>query len=578
MKRIFPYLKPYWSMLIVMMLLLLGQAMAELFLPTLMADIVNEGIVPGYEQGVAQTAFLLRTGGLMLFIALLAGGASIAAAYIAPRISAGAARDLRRDLFSEVESFSQAEFDKFSSASLITRCTNDVAQIQNLANVTARLLLYAPLMGIGGIIMALSRSVSMSWIIALAVIVLMGFIAILISVLMNKFKILQEMVDRLNKIAREILHGLMVIRAFGTQRYEKKRFDKINIDLRDTGLFIGRVMAFAGPLITFVMGGTQILVIWVGAHHVAASSLPIGDMMAFMQYAMQVIIAFMMMSFMIIMVPRSLVSATRIAEVLNTELVILDPEIPEIFPDENPGLVEFDNVSFSYPGAETDVISGISFTAHPGQTTAIIGATGSGKSTVANLLLRFYDVTDGKVTVDGVDIRKVTQEDLRRKIGYVPQKGQLIGGSIASNISYGKPDAADEDIEIAAKVAQAFDFIQEKEEKYEFEIAQGGTNVSGGQRQRLSIARALATNPEILVFDDSFSALDFKTDATLRKALKEHTADATVIVIAQRVGTIMNAEQILVLDEGQIVGRGTHEELLTNCPAYHEIASSQGTV
>jgi len=392
-------------MLIVMMLLLLGQAMAELFLPTLMADIVNEGIVPGYEQGVAQTAFLLRTGGLMLFIALLAGGASIAAAYIAPRISAGAARDLRRDLFSEVESFSQAEFDKFSSASLITRCTNDVAQIQNLANVTARLLLYAPLMGIGGIIMALSRSVSMSWIIALAVIVLMGFIAILISVLMNKFKILQEMVDRLNKIAREILHGLMVIRAFGTQRYEKKRFDKINIDLRDTGLFIGRVMAFAGPLITFVMGGTQILVIWVGAHHVAASSLPIGDMMAFMQYAMQVIIAFMMMSFMIIMVPRSLVSATRIAEVLNTELVILDPEIPEIFPDENPGLVEFDNVSFSYPGAETDVISGISFTAHPGQTTAIIGATGSGKSTVANLLLRFYDVTDGKVTVDGVDIR-----------------------------------------------------------------------------------------------------------------------------------------------------------------------------
>ncbi|MCL2362454.1 MAG: ABC transporter ATP-binding protein/permease [Defluviitaleaceae bacterium] len=578
MTKIIKYLKPYWPMLIVMVFLLLGQAMAELFLPTLMADIVNNGIVPGIDEGVYQTAFILRTGGFMLLIALLAGGASITAAYIAPRISAGAARDMRRDLFSKVENFSQGEFDKFSSASLITRCTNDVAQVQNLANVTARLLLYAPLMGIGGIIMALSRSVSMSWIIALAVIVLMGFIAILISILMSKFKILQEMVDRLNKIAREILHGLMVIRAFGTQRHEKTRFDKINTDLRDTGLFIGRVMAFAGPLITFVMGGTQILVIWVGADHVAASGLPVGDMMAFMQYAMQVIIAFMMMSFMIFMVPRALVSAARIAEVLDTELTITDPSNPEDFPGQNPGKVDFEKVSFRYPGAETDVISGISFIAHPGQTTAIIGATGSGKSTVANLLLRFYDVTEGQILVDGTDIRRVRQEDLRGKIGYVPQKGQLLGGTIASNIRYGMPDATDEEIETAASVAQALEFIEEKEEKYESEIAQGGTNVSGGQRQRLSIARALAKNPEILVFDDSFSALDFKTDVTLRKALKEHTADATVIVIAQRVGTIMNAEQILVLDEGQIVGRGTHEELLVNCPAYHEIASSQGTV
>ncbi|MCL2528271.1 MAG: ABC transporter ATP-binding protein/permease [Defluviitaleaceae bacterium] len=578
MLKITKYLKPYWPWLVITVLLLLGQAMAELLLPTLMSDIVNEGIVPGIEQGVSQTEYILRTGGIMLFIALLAGTASLTAAYISPRVAAGAARDMRRDLFSKVENFSQSEFDKFSSASLITRCTNDVAQVQNLANVTARLLLYAPIMGAGGIIMAINRSVSMSWIIALAVIVLIGIVLLLVSVLMSKFKILQEMVDNLNKISREILHGLMVIRAFGTQGHEKARFEKVNADLRDTGLFIGRTMAAAGPVITFIMGGTQILVIWVGAHHVAASGLAIGDMIAFMQYAMQVIIAFMMMSFMLVMVPRAMVSAARIAEVLDADTSINDPDVPVTFPEGSVGRVDFESVSFRYPGAETDVISDISFTALPGQTTAIIGATGSGKSTVANLMLRFYDVSGGQVLVDGVDIRQIRQADLRGKIGYVPQKGQLLGGTIASNIRYGKPEASDEDIETAAKVAQAFAFIEEKEEKYESEIAQGGTNVSGGQRQRLSIARALAKKPEILVFDDSFSALDFKTDASLRKALKEHTADATVIVIAQRVGTIMNAEQILVLDEGQIVGRGTHEELLVSCPAYHEIASSQGTV
>ena len=579
MKKIAIYLKPYWPLLALTVILLLGQAMAELLLPTLMSDIVNYGIVPGIEEGVPQTAFILRTGGFMLFIALLAGLASISAAYISPRIAAGAARDMRRDLFTKVESFSQGEFDKFSSASLITRCTNDVAQIQNLANVTARLLLYAPIIGIGGIIMALSRSVSMSWIIALAVIVLIGFVGMIITVVMPKFKILQEMVDRLNKISREILHGLMVIRAFGTQKHEKKRFDGINVDLRDTGLFIGRVMAVAGPAITFIMGGTQILVIWVGAHHVSASGLPIGDMIAFMQYAMQVIIAFMMMSFMLVMVPRALVSAARVAEVLDTELTITDPDKPMAFSDESlRGHVTFEDVSFRYPGAETDVLSNISFTALPGQTMAIIGATGSGKSTVANLLLRFYDVSGGRVTVDGVDIRQVRQADLRDKIGYVPQKGQLLAGTIASNIRYGAPAASDEEIATAAMIAQAAAFIEEKDDKFESDISQGGSNVSGGQRQRLSIARALAKNPEILVFDDSFSALDFQTDAKLRKALKEHTAQATVIVIAQRVGTIMNAEQILVLDEGQIVGRGTHEELLVSCPAYHEIASSQGTV
>jgi len=568
-------------MLLLAVLLLLGQAMAELYLPTLMAEIVNEGIEPGIREGVPQTGFILRTGGLMLFIALLAGLASLCAAYISPRVAAGAARDMRRDLFTKVENFSQGEFDKFSSASLITRCTNDVAQVQNLANVTARLLLYAPIIGIGGIIMALTRSVSMSWIIALAVIVLIGFVAMIIIVAMPKFKILQEMVDTLNKISREILHGLMVIRAFGTQNHEKKRFDGINTDLRETGLFIGRVMAIAGPAITFIMGGTQILVIWVGANHVAASGLPIGDMIAFMQYAMQVIIAFMMMSFMLVMVPRAMVSAARIAEVLDTDLAIIDPANPVDFAENSSelrGHVAFENVCFRYPAAETDVISEINFTALPGQTTAIIGATGSGKSTIANLLLRFYDVTDGSVKVNGVDIRKVRQADLRKKIGYVPQKGQLLTGTIASNIRYGIPNATDDEVAAAATVAQAIGFIEEKDNKFEAEITQGGSNVSGGQRQRLSIARALAKNPEILVFDDSFSALDFQTDAKLRKALKEYTAEATVIVIAQRVGTIMNAEQILVLDEGKIVGRGTHEELLVSCPAYHEIASSQGTV
>ena len=577
MKKLFVYLKPYWPFLVLAVLLLLGQAMAELYLPTLMAEIVNNGIVPGIEEGVTQTPFILRTGGIMLFIALLAGLASISAAYISPRVAAGAARDMRRDLFTKVENFSQGEFDKFSSASLITRCTNDVTQVQNLANVTARMMLYAPIIGAGGIIMALSRSVSMSWIIALAVIVLLGIVALLVIVAMPKFKILQEMVDNLNKISREILHGLMVIRAFGTQKHEKQRFDVANVDLRDTGLFLGRMMAIAGPAITFIMGGTQILVIWVGANNVAAGALPIGDMIAFMQYAMQVIFAFMMMSFMLVMVPRAMVSATRISEVLDTELTITDPHTPVEFDPEGElkGQVEFENVRFRYPGAETDVISEISFTALPGQTTAIIGATGSGKSTLANLLLRFYDVSDGCVKVDGVDIRQVRQAALRDKIGYVPQKGQLLAGTIASNIRYGMPSATDEEVATAAAVAQAIGFIEEKDSKFEAEIAQGGSNVSGGQRQRLSIARALAKRPEILVFDDSFSALDFQTDAMLRKALKEHTADATVIVIAQRVGTIMNAEQIIVLDEGKIVGKGTHKELIKSCPAYKEIAVSQ---
>jgi ATP-binding cassette subfamily B protein len=577
MKKLAKYLRPYRYPLLLMLILLLGQAMAELFLPTLMADIVNNGIVYSVQNEVSRTYYILQIGVTMLAVAFLAGVASIGAAYIAQRIAAGAARNLRRDLFVKVESFSQSEFDKFSSASLITRCTNDVSQVQNLVNLSARMLVYAPILGIGGIFMAMTRSVNMSWIIALAVILLICFVILITSIVMPKFRILQEMVDKLNKISREILHGLMVIRAFSTQKHEKKRFDGINTDLRDMGLFIGRVMAVVNPLITFMLAGTQILVIRMGAHHITHTGLAIGDMMAFMQYSIQVIFAFMMVSMVLVMVPRAQVSAIRIAEVLDTRLAINDPENPKEFDSSGTKRAEvvFDNVSFRYPGAETDVLENINFTALPGQTTAIIGPTGSGKSTIASLLLRFYDVSGGSVTVNGLDIRDVRQADLRGKIGFVPQKGQLLSGTIESNIKYGNPDAAPDELEKISEVAQALDFIQEREDKFESEITQGGGNVSGGQRQRLSIARALAKNPEIIVFDDSFSALDFTTDAKLRRALKEHTADATVIVIAQRIGTIMNAEQIIVLDEGKIAGRGTHEELLKTCPAYHEIASSQ---
>jgi len=580
MKNLFKYLKPYRWFVVLTLILLLAQAMAELFLPTLMAEIVNEGVIYGIVYEVSRTDFIIRTGLVMLGVALLAGLASIGSSYISQRIAAGAARNLRHDLFVKVESFSQNEFDTFSSASLITRCTNDVAQVQNLVNMSARMLVYAPILGIGGVFMAMTRSVRMSWIIALAVVVLICMVVLIVSAVMPKFKLLQELVDKLNKVSREILHGLMVIRAFATQNHEKKRFDKTNTDLRDLGLYVARVMAVTGPLITFMMAGTQLLVIWVGAHNIAYHGLEIGDMIAFMQYSVQVIFAFMMVSVVLVMVPRAQVSAARIAEVLNKELSIKDPENPEEFDDEtavtpSKGTVVFDNVRFRYPGAETDVLEGITFTAQPGQTTAIIGPTGSGKSTIASLLLRFYDVTDGSITLEGHDIRNVRQKDLRDRIGFVPQKGQLITGTIESNIKYGNPDATDQEVQKIAEVAQAMEFIVDKEDKFESKISQGGGNVSGGQRQRLSIARALAKNPQVLVFDDSFSALDFATDAKLRRELKTHTTDATVIVIAQRIGTIMNAEQILVLDEGKIVGRGTHDELLVSCPAYHEIALSQ---
>jgi len=574
MSKLLKFLKPYRWLVALVFLLMMVESMAALYLPTIMADIVNNGIIRAVTEGTPQQAYIIQRGLLMLLVTLGSGLAAIGAGYFAPRVAAGFARDLRRDIFVKVESFSQKEFDTFSASSLITRCTNDVAQVQNLIGMSSRMLFFAPIMAIGGVVMALNQSVSMSWIIALAVIVLFGFVGIIIPVVMPRFRLMQGLMDKLNKVAREMLHGLMVIRAFNAQKHEIKRFDEVNTEIFDISLFVARVMGVAMPMMMLIMSGTQILVVWVGAHQIAAANLQIGDMMAFMQYAMAVIFSFMMITMLFVMIPRALVSAGRIAEVLDTEPSITDPSRDVGFTEK--GVVVFDDVSFSYPNAETNALSSISFTAKPGQTTAVIGPTGSGKSTIAQLLLRLYDVSSGSVKVNGADIREVTQKSLREKIGYVPQKGQLISGTIASNIKYGQPDVSDDELKKVAEVAQALSFIEEKEMGFEAEIGQKGGNVSGGQRQRLSIARALAKKPDILVFDDSFSALDFQTDLKLRQALKSHVSDATLIIIAQRVGTIMNAEQILVLEEGRIVGRGTHEELLKNCLAYKEIASSQG--
>jgi len=529
----------------------------------------------GIEISSVQTSYILYAGALMLAIALAGGIATVLVSFISSKVAAGVARNLRLDIFKKVESFSNGEFDKFSTASLITRTTNDVTQIQMFLSFGIRLLCYAPIMGIGGVLMALRRSSSMSWVLALAVGILLIMMAIVFTVAIPKFKLIQKLIDRLNLVSRETLGGLMEIRAFKTRDHEKGRFAKANKELTDINLFISRVMVAMMPIMMLIMNVFSILVVWVGSHKVEQSAMQIGDMLAFMQYAMMVIMSFLMISMMFIFIPRASVSADRIAEVLYTEPLITDPKNPEEFLTSQKGFVEFKDVNFKYYGASEYALENISFTAKPGETTAIIGSTGSGKSTAANMIMRFYDATEGQVMVDGVDIRNVRQSDLRNKIGYIPQKGVLLSGTIESNLTYGNPDASSEDMEACAAVAQALDFIKEKEKGFDHEIAQGGTNVSGGQKQRLSIARALVKNPEILIFDDSFSALDFKTDASLRKALKQHTGDSTVIIVAQRVNTIMSAEQIIVLDEGRIVGKGTHRELLTSCPAYYEIASSQ---
>lgn len=529
----------------------------------------------GMDVDEIQTNYILKAGLKMLLVALISAISIVIVGFLASKTAAGLARNLRYDVFTHVERFSIKELDKFSSASLITRTTNDITQIQNLIVIMIRMVFFAPIMGIGGVIKAIGKSPSMSWIIAVAVIALLGLVSILIIVIMPKFKIVQKLIDKLNLVTRENLSGMMVIRAFSNQQFEENRFDKANRNLTDTNLFINRVMALMYPAMMLIMNGVTILIVWVGAHRIAEANMQVGDMMAYMQYAMQIIFAFLMMSMMFILIPRASVSANRIVEVLETELEIKDPENPKEFDDLLKGVVEFKNVSFKYDGAEENMLKNIDFKALPGETTAIIGSTGSGKTTLLNLILRFQDVTSGEILVDGVDIRKVSQHDLREKIGYVPQKSILFSGTIESNLKYGDEDAEKEDLIKAAEISQSMEFIKEKEEDFRSSISQGGSNVSGGQKQRLSIARALMKKPEIFLFDDSFSALDFKTDSALRKALNERIEKSNIIIVAQRVASIMNAEQIIVLDEGEIVGKGTHKELLENCKPYREIAESQ---
>jgi ATP-binding cassette subfamily B multidrug efflux pump len=529
----------------------------------------------GADINAMQTAYIVRIGITMIVITLIGGVATILVSLLASRIAAGVAMNIRKDIFHKIENFANVEFDQFSTASLITRCTNDITQIQQLLMMGVRMIFYAPIMGIGGIFMAVSKSASMSWIIAVASVSLIGMIVVIMTISMPKFIVIQYLVDKLNLVSRENLSGMMVIRSFNAQEHEKKRFESANEDLTENTLFVNKVMAFMMPAMTLIMNGSTLLIVWVASHEIASLTMQVGDMMAFIQYVMQIIMAFLMISMMFIFIPRAEVSANRIVEVLGTKDSILDQENPESFIPEEKGVLEFRHVDFNYFGAERNALSDISFAAKPGQTTAIIGATGSGKSTIANLVLRLYDVTKGQILVDGVDIRNVRQKELRSIIGYVPQKGTLFSGTIASNLRYGRKEATDAEIETATAVAQAMEFISEKPDRFDSEISQGGTNVSGGQKQRLSIARALVKKPEIFVFDDSFSALDFKTDAALRKALKEHTGGSTVIMIGQRISTVMNAERIVVLDRGQIVGIGTHQELLKACPLYYEIALSQ---
>jgi ATP-binding cassette, subfamily B, multidrug efflux pump len=538
-------------------------------------SIKTEYTALGMDTDKIQRNYILLAGLIMLGISLLSAAATIIVGFLASRTAAGVSRNLRKGVFTKVESFSNTEFDKFSTASLITRTTNDITQIQMLIVMSIRMLVYAPILGIGGVIKAMNKTTSMSWIIALAVVVLLGLITTVFSVALPKFKAIQKLIDRLNLVTRESLSGMMVIRAFNTEKFEEKRFDNANKELTKTNLFVNRVMVVMFPVMMLIMNGTTILIVWVGAHKIAESAMQVGDMMAFMQYAMQIIFAFLMMSFMFIMIPRASVSAQRISEVLAVEATIVDPKNPKHFDKKVKGIVEFKNVSFKYPGAEEDMLKNLNFTAMPGKTTAIIGSTGSGKTTLINLIPRFYDITGGQILLDGVDVREVTQHELRDQIGYIPQKGSLFRGTIESNLKYANENATEEDLKEAAEIAQSTGFINEKPEGFKAEISQGGTNVSGGQKQRLSIARALVKRPQIYIFDDSFSALDFKTDAALRNALKHQTSSSTLIIVAQRISTIKNAEQIIVLDEGKIVGVGTHAELMETCETYQEIALSQ---
>jgi ATP-binding cassette subfamily B protein len=539
------------------------------------AAIKEEYQALGVDLANIQTNYILRTGGIMVLLSLLSGVTNISVSFLAARTSASVARDIRKDVFTKVESFSSQEFNKFSTASLITRATNDITQIQRVVFMIMRLLFFAPIMGIGGVIRAVDKSPNMWWIIALAVAVLVLLIVVVFIISVPKFTIIQKLIDRLNLVTRENLSGMMVIRAFNKQGFEEKRFDKANKNLADVSLFINRVMSTMMPIMMLVMNGLSVLIIWTGAHQIAASTLQVGDMMAFLQYSMQIMFSFLMLSMLFIMLPRAFVSGDRIAEVLETENMIKDPEAPKAFPEHVTGKVEFRNVDFRYPDAEEDVLKDISFTALPGQMTAIIGSTGSGKSTVVNLVPRFFDVYKGAVLVDDIDVREVSQYDLRDQIGYAPQKGVLFSGTVGSNLRLADEEASDETLRESIEIAQAADFVFDDPEGLDASISQGGTNVSGGQKQRLSIARALVKKPPIFIFDDTFSALDFKTDAALRKELEEKTGDSTVLLVTQRVATVMSADQIIVLDNGKIVGKGTHKELMKTCQTYQEIATSQ---
>ena len=569
MKHILRIFSGYWLMFIILVGFTYAMVMANLWLPDKMSEIVNNGIIK-------QDMPAIWHNGLEMILVTAAGGlCSIIIGFLASRIATGVAQKLRMELFERVESFALADFNKFSTASLITRSTNDIQQIQMTSILLLRLALMAPIMAIGGLQKAIHNAPDLSWIIALAVSVLLVVIAVLFVIAVPRFKKLQTLVDKLNLVTRENLVGLKVIRAFHNEKIEQKKFQQANTELNKMNLFVNRLMMLLDPIMTLVMNFSSVAIVWFGAHLISSSNLQIGNMMAFLEYAMQVIISFLLLSMVFIMVPRAAVSVKRVGEVLDTLPSIVDPPSPQQLPNDATGKIEFKDVTFTYPDADLPVLSSINFTAEPGQTTAFIGSTGSGKSTLINLIPRFYDVSAGQILLDGVDIRNVKLEDLYDQIGYVPQKGVLFSGTIASNIKYGNAKASQKLVEKSAKIAQAAEFIGELKNGYKNEIAQGGSNVSGGQRQRLSIARAIAVEPNVYIFDDSFSALDFKTDAKLRLALAKETKHKTVLIVGQRINTIMNADKIIVLDEGKIVGQGTHQELMKNCEVYQEIAASQ---
>ena len=569
MKHILRIFSGYWLMFIILVGFTYAMVMANLWLPDKMSEIVNNGIIK-------QDMPAIWHNGLAMILVTAAGGlCSIIIGFLASRIATGVAQKLRMELFERVESFALADFNKFSTASLITRSTNDIQQIQMTSILLLRMALLAPIMAVGGLQKAIHNAPDLSWIIALAVSVLLVVIAMLFVIAVPRFKKLQTLVDKLNLVTRENLVGLKVIRAFHNEKIEQKKFQQANTELNKMNLFVNRLMMLLDPIMTLVMNFSSVAIVWFGAHLISSGNLQIGNMMAFLEYAMQVIISFLLLSMVFIMVPRAAVSVKRVGEVLDTLPSIVDPQSPQQLPHDATGKIEFKDVTFTYPDADLPVLSNINFTAEPGQTTAFIGSTGSGKSTLINLIPRFYDVSAGQILLDGVDIRNLKLEDLYDQIGYVPQKGVLFSGTIASNIKYGNAKASQELVEKSAKIAQAAEFISELKNGYKNEIAQGGSNVSGGQRQRLSIARAIAVEPNVYIFDDSFSALDFKTDAKLRAALAKETKHKTVLIVGQRINTIMNADRIIVLDEGKIVGQGTHQELMKDCEVYQEIAASQ---